>query len=220
MRFLIKSFTGILVCVLSLAIGRSAVAHHNWQAIFDLDKDAEITGMIASIHWKNPHVMLDVAVSQPSGAPKIWTIDSGSVAVIKRMGLEPDMLLVGETVKIAGYPSRRDPAGLYMTNLFLPDGREMIFRRGVAPRYSEVALGTDDPYGTIVIEPDINKRPSSIFSIWTTVWGNPDSHHLMSFKTQDFNITAQAREIAHSIDLEKDHPLYKCDGKGMPFAMA
>lgn len=210
-----------LTCAAIFAVG-SAVpiyAHHNWQAIYDIDSDIEVAGTIDSIHWKNPHVTMTIKVPTASGGSELWTTDTSSVATITRMGLERDMLSEGLPVRIAGYKSRRSDAAIFLTNMLLPGNEEMIFRRGVSPRWSEDFVGNPNPNPMFVSEPDINKRPDSIFSVWTTIWGEKDSHYVMPFDSGVFNMTPTGIKKSASVDLLNDHPLFACAPKGMPFAM-
>lgn len=215
MNQIVRYITILAVLLLAPTVN----AHHNWQAIYDIESDIEIEATVDSLHWRNPHVQMTVSGTDQSGATKTWMIDSSSVATITRMGLNKELLSTGTTVKIAGYRSRQSDDAMFLTHLLLPDGREMIFKRGAAPRWTDGAIGNSDRLQGKIVENDVSKRPDSIFSIWTTVWGAKGSHHMMPSGSAAYKLTPMAIKRSTALDLINNHPLNNCAPKGMPSAM-
>lgn len=52
----------VIVCgvVAALLIGGSVSAHHNMSAVFDFNNRVAISGTLAKVDWRNPHIELTV----------------------------------------------------------------------------------------------------------------------------------------------------------------
>lgn len=158
-------------------------AHHGWGGQYDTSKEVEMTGVIKSVQWTNPHVTFKLVVDSGAPTEKLWTIESGSVSALTRQGIDKSVIKVGDKVKVSGFgPVAGANFGLFMNHLLLPNGKEVVFLRGAAPRWSDEVIGNDDRLHGKVIEKDINKRPATVFSVWTTVYNDNDSHgmHIIS----------------------------------------
>lgn len=180
----ITTFTySAALAILSAAAAPLAFAHHGWGGQYDTSKEVEMTGVIKSVQWTNPHVTFKLLVDGGKPTEKLWTIESNSVSALNRMSIERSVMTVGTKVKVSGFgPVAGANFGLFMNHLLLPNGKEVVFLRGAAPRWSDEIIGNDDRLHGRVVENDINKRPSTIFSVWTTVYNDSNSHgmHIIS----------------------------------------
>lgn len=210
--------TLFLSTLLFVALCTSAMAHHNWAALYDVKADTEIAGKVSLIEWRNPHIRLQVLVTTDN-KETVYSIESGSVSTLNRMGVTKELLKVGSSVKISGYPPRDNGNSVFMNNLLLPDGREVIFNRQGKPRWADSVIGNADQLHGKVVENDIDKRPENIFSVWTTVFGVQASHRPMSGDSDIYPLTERAKKFATELDLINDHPLNDCAPKGIPLAM-
>jgi len=52
----------LLALGLTIVLVTPAAAHHNWAAIYDVDGDIEIEGIISEIEFRNPHVRMSFTV--------------------------------------------------------------------------------------------------------------------------------------------------------------
>ena len=163
--------------VMGLLLAASAAAHHSWSSNYrGNDPEVEISGVITQLEWKNPHVRMQVTVDAGKPTAQVWDIESASVAQLSRMDVTPNLVRVGQAVKVAGYGGVTNQKSLFMNHLLLPDNREVIFTVDGKPRWSGEHVGDAAKLAGTVTEPDINKRPASIFAVWTTVYGDPESH--------------------------------------------
>jgi len=166
-----------------------ASAHHNWAAIYDVESDIEIEGVISSVQWRNPHVRVSFTVAGGTANEKVYTTASNSVAALTRMNVTKELLAVGTEVRVAGYRSRNRDDDLFMNHLLLPGGREIVFLRTAEPRWPEASrIGNTDRAHGRVIEDDFSKRPTSIFAVWNTIFGAEGSHRALKFPDGAFNI--------------------------------
>lgn len=172
-----KHLIGIALFLMGLS--NVAVAHHGWGGQYDTTKEIELTGVVKSVQWTNPHVTFKLLVDGGKATEKLWTIESNSVSALSRMGVEKSTVPVGGTVKVSGFgPVMGANFGLFMNHMLLPNNKEIVFLRGAAPRWSDEIIGNDDALHGKIVENDINKRPSTIFSVWTVVYNDKNSHGL------------------------------------------
>ena len=159
-----------------------AGAHHNWAAIYNVDGDIEIEGVISEIEFRNPHVRMSFTVNQGTPNEKVYTTESNSVASLTRMGVTADLVSVGTKVRVAGYPSRTRDDDIFMNHLLLEDeGRELVFLRTADARWPVEAerIGNTDVAHGYVVEEDLSKRPTSVFGVWSTIYGAEGSHQAL-----------------------------------------
>ena len=174
-----KITSSVLSALLLVGAASVTYAHHGWGQQYDTTKEIELTGVVKSVQWTNPHVRFMITVD----GGKEWTIESNSVGNLSRMAITKDIVPVGAKVKVSGFgPGPGANFGLFMNHLLFLDGprknKEVVFLRGAAPRWSDDTIGNDDALHGKVIEADINKRPSTIFSAWTVVYNDNNSHGL------------------------------------------
>lgn len=215
----------IAIFGLALLASMPAAAHHSWASgYFINDPEIEVEGVISSVTWKNPHIRLEVTVDQGEPTEAVWLLETSSVAMLNRMNVTRDKIAIGEKVIVAGWPARQTDTGLYMNHMLLSTGVELIFTRDKEPRWDGIHYGDTDALSGRVFETDINKRPESIFAVWNTIYGDPNSHGFAAAKLK-------AQQEAEAAGLENRPPpppkidpnysieTYTCDPKEMPRAM-
>lgn len=202
---------------LAILLATSAAAHHNWSAIYDVNSDIEIEGVISSIDWVNPHVRVSFTVDAGTPNERVYTTESNSVASLTRMDVTPELLSVGARVRVAGYRSRTRDDDIFMNHLLLPDHREIIFLRTAEARWPDATrIGNTDRAHGRVVEDDFSKRPTSIFGVWTTIYGAEGSHRALGGPV---DWTEKARELqAQGGDAPADAAA-SCDPRPMPGVM-
>ena len=168
--------------VLAALVAGSASAHHNWSAIYDVEGDIEIEGVISEIEFVNPHVRMSFTVDGGTENEKVYTTESNSVASLTRMGVTEELVSVGTRVRVAGYPSRTRDDDIFMNHLLLVDEhRELVFLRTAEARWpveAERVGNTDVAHGRVV-EEDFSRRPTSVFGVWSTIYGAEGSHRAL-----------------------------------------
>ncbi len=178
-----------LLATALLLMANHAAAHHNWSALYDVESDIEIEGVINSIQWRNPHVRVSFTVNEGTAEEMVYTTESNSVSSLTRMNVTEDVLAVGTRVRVAGYRSRSRDDDIFMNHLLLPDNREVIFLRTAEPRWPDATrIGNTDRLHGRVVEEDFAKRPTSIFAVWNTVYGAQGSHQALRFPGGEYTI--------------------------------
>jgi hypothetical protein len=105
--------------LLALALAAPAQAHHSF-AMFDKNKTVTIKGTIKEIHWKNPHVWIDVA---PEKGGEAWEFETGNTNTLIRAGWKRADLKVGDKIIMVANPLRNGETAGSLVSLTLPSGK-------------------------------------------------------------------------------------------------
>ena len=76
--------------------------HHGWSE-YDQTKTLNFTGKILEMGYESPHGMIKLEVKK-----KIWNVVLAPPARMESRGLTKDMLKVGTTATVVGYPHLKD----------------------------------------------------------------------------------------------------------------
>lgn len=98
--------TLVMALALVAALTGTALGHHGWSG-YDSSKEVTLTGTIRDAGYEHPHgyVALDV-----SG--KIWRVVLAPPTRMENRGLPREMLKVGATATVVGYPNRTEAGEL------------------------------------------------------------------------------------------------------------
>ena len=153
-----KTIMNWTVIALLLSLAETAIAHHSVLP-FDKTRFSELKGVIIELRWRNPHVRFKIVVENDAGEEEEWQLEGGSANGIARSGLAGDSILVGDQVRVAGWPSKFDRKELFAINLLLPNGQEAVLLNGPHPlRWTEkptdsTIAATADGLGRTIFRP-------------------------------------------------------------------
>lgn len=191
------------------ALAGSAAAHHSTALVYHRDGPIiEAEGVITEVAWVNPHVRFKMRGTGADGVERLWEIESNSVSTVSRFGLTAGLVAVGTRVKVAGNGGRMADNVLWLTNMMLPSGEEILFGSAVKPRWSERTIGTDIRSAVATDTAELG-----LFRVWTNVT-NP-----VAFWGNDLPLTPAAAAARAAFDPLRDEPTKNCAPKGMPFIM-
>lgn len=92
-------------------VGNLAWAHHSF-ALFDKHKTVTIQGTVKEFQWENPHVWIDIVVTDPATKRVVnWPVEAASVIDLRRMGWSRDSLKLGDKVTMVLNPLRDGEIG-------------------------------------------------------------------------------------------------------------
>jgi Family of unknown function (DUF6152) len=124
-----KTILNIVLLAWVLSTGH-AWAHHSF-AMFDSNKDVDIVGVVKDFQWTNPHMWIQIDVSDAKGVPVEWSIEGGSPNVLARQGWKSTSVKPGDKVTITIHPLKNGEAGGSLVKVKLPDGK-VIGNQGTA----------------------------------------------------------------------------------------
>ena len=211
----------IVIRVLSLCLvvlPMAAGAHHSVSAWFDRDGRQEIEGVVTEIRWGNPHVRWFMRAPTKSGAEGTWEIETLSVSGISRWGIHSELLQVGDRVRVSGWPSHRGLDNIFVRNVLLPSGQEIVF--GGEPIYSDRALlGLEFVDATEGVAADPER---GIFRVWSqgrdAGWLFPEGF-VPGFDIRSYPLTGAALAALGRFNYLEQDPTIDCEPKGMPVIM-
>jgi hypothetical protein len=211
MRFMART----LLLVTAVVASGAAAAHHSFFGRFDTLTLTELEGEVTEVLWRNPHAYFTVRVDGVT-----WDIETSSLTVLKRMGIDDGTIRVGDRIRIAGNPPIGEKKEMYARHVLLPDGRELLLNVGLKPRWTAHAVGDD---GLLMARTGDSSRPElGIFRVWShtrtiarlfpeVVDANVD--------IQTYPLTPAARAALAQFDRARDNPTANCVPKGMPTIM-
>ena len=195
----------IMWCLLPIVIR----AHHSGS---EYDRTTiEIEGELLEVAWQNPHVHFTVRTTDPSGKTLTWEIEANSLSILRRTDATPENLKVGDTIKVAGAPSRRAPNRMWANNILAANGREIVLEPGIRPRWQTTAIGLKSTWfegGTAV------NKTAGIFRVWSSKFDEPGG-----LWRRDYPLTEAAKKARASFNLITDSVAPGCRPKGMPTIM-
>jgi hypothetical protein len=86
-------------------LGNVARAHHSQAGIFESTRTIEVTGVIKSVSWRNPHGQILLAVRDQAGKETVWDAETASISILRNRGADGSSIRVRDRVTIAGSPS-------------------------------------------------------------------------------------------------------------------
>ncbi|HEY3518951.1 MAG TPA: DUF6152 family protein [Gammaproteobacteria bacterium] len=187
----------------------AAHAHHSTSAVYNRDGAIiEAEGVITNVAWVNPHVRFEMRGKGADGVERLWKIESNSVSIISRFGLTAELVAAGTRVKVAGNGGRQANDVLWLTNMLLPSGQEILFGAGIRPRWSQQTIGSDIR-GAVTAD----TQNLGIFRVWTNTTSPP------AFWGNNLPLTQTASATRAAFDPIADDPTANCAPKGMPYVM-
>lgn len=140
-----RPVAGALIAgVFAFAAGPLPVAAHHSTAEYDAGTFVEARGEVVSVLWRNPHVRFTVSTKAVDGSDQLWDVESTDLTRLDRAGLPRELMQVGDTITFAGNPSTRTARRMYVTHLLVADGREILLRNNLSPRWTaDRAVSTD-----------------------------------------------------------------------------
>ncbi len=188
----------------ALLLPAVAAAHHS-RVDFDTSAVVEVEGELVGVEWRNPHPSFSVRAVNAQGEDQLWEIEGSAIYVIERSGITGDAFPVGETVRVAGWQSRLDPQSLYITNMLLPGGAELVLLPSGNNRWSDEFTGGE------WLQEAAAGDSRSLFRTWST-----ESYDV--FVQASFGIEVQPTEAARTIMADAED-LDPCIAQGMPAIM-
>jgi hypothetical protein len=104
----------------ALGVSTVALAHHGLGR-FDRTKPVEITGVIRSIDFVNPHSYLNLDVTGDDGKTIAMRCEMRAATLLRRSGWSEEMFVAGAQAKIFGFGHRDDPASCYLEDITIGD---------------------------------------------------------------------------------------------------
>jgi hypothetical protein len=109
---------GVALVIVAADLG---IAHHGWSG-YNSDQVLNLTGVIQEAGYEHPHSYVKLAVGD-----KVWLVVLAPPSRMERRGVSSEMLAVGTTATVIGYPHRSD-AGEMRAERITIDGKTAELR--------------------------------------------------------------------------------------------
>jgi hypothetical protein len=125
----------IAVCALVLGLFGAvipAMAHHSFDAEYDGNKTATLTGVVTNVEWINPHAFITVSFKDESGATKEMKVELGPPYALTRGGWKRDTVKIGDKITMQDTALAKDGSNragsTQNTFLILANGQKLPMR--------------------------------------------------------------------------------------------
>ena len=99
------------------------LAHHSFQAEFDISKPMTLKGTVTKVEWVNPHVYVHLAVKDDKGAVSNWAFETLGPGRMRAEGMSKQTFGVGKVVTLKGYAARDGSKNLgFLRQVTFDDG--------------------------------------------------------------------------------------------------
>jgi hypothetical protein len=113
----------LLVATMIGAVAAPAWSHHSAAAVFDMNAQKTVTGVVKQVDWTNPHIWIWLDVPNASGQAETWGFEGMSPNFLARRGWTRGSLSPGMRIAVTFRPLRDGKSGgMFMTGK-LDDGK-------------------------------------------------------------------------------------------------
>ncbi len=202
-----------------IVFSAAAGAHHSTNLYFDRGDVVEIAGTLTQVEWRNPHTLLIVETTEEDGREILWQVESRAASQLIRAGLTPDAFQVGDHTRIAGFRGRSNLTAIFLTNILLADGRELVVSHFAEPRWTDNLVGpTTGFYEASKLE-DLPANSDGLFRVWgSDVSDRGGDNEGRTLWNDSYPLTTNARAAQASWDPVAENPYIRCLS-GMPAIM-
>ena len=194
-----------------------AAAHHSFFGRFDTQRLVELEGEVTDVLWRNPHAYFNLRADGVD-----WEIETSSLTVLKRMGIEEGTIRVGDRIRVAANPPAGAKREMYARHVLLADGRELLLNVGLAPRWTSRDRSVGDEALLMARAGDGSRPDLGIFRVWSHTRTIARLFPEVTDSSADINaypLTPAARAELARFDRSTDNPTANCVPKGMPTIM-
>ena len=120
---------GLTALILAALLYGSAYAHHSLTAEFDTRKTLVLSGVISRVQWVNPHIYVDLDVTEATGKVATWHLECVPVAMARKAGVSMKSLMGnGDRVTVDAFPARDGTPHLgFLAKITYSDGHHVQF---------------------------------------------------------------------------------------------
>ena len=197
-----------------LFIPIAGFGHHSVSGLYE-DTVTELEGEVTSVLWRNPHIGFTMSVRDESGELQEWEMAMTALSNLRRWQIPRDFLVVGETIRVAGRPSRQGGNAMYISNVLRPSGEEILLLNNAAPRWSDRTVEMSESRRAGI--GDGSEPERGIYRVWSRPPGV--GRPFLRMAELDPYQTESARAAVAQYDQRTDNPIMNCTPKGMPTIM-
>ncbi len=198
-----------LIALTSASFSVTVSAHHSFSAEFTEDP-GEISGVVTSASYRNPHPRYQVEVTKDDGSKETWELQGSAVTGLRNAGWDKDFVKVGDEVTVQGSLGRNGSKKLFIRGLTKSTGEVFPKPTTSTPDRNTVNATYGKNYGYAKLNRD---APFDI----SGPWRNSYRFHVTvdDLEPKPMPFTPEAAEIYKNTVHYDDYSL-RCVAPGLP----
>ena len=112
-----------VIAAVVITSGANLRAHHS-HAMFDMTREATITGTVTAYAYRNPHVFLYMDVKAEDGTVQNWAVEMSNISNMESRGIYLSTFKPGDTITVKLNPLRDGRPGGNYTSVVAADGKK------------------------------------------------------------------------------------------------
>ena len=126
------------VPILMLSLFASAAQAHHSLSGYDQGRNVRTDGVVEEFHFANPHPVLMIGVTAPSGVRQTWRLEMDNLHELADIGISRTTFKPGDKVSVSGWPDKMEPKNMYLRRLDRPSDGLRYEQIGLSPRLTHV----------------------------------------------------------------------------------
>lgn len=119
---------------LALSLFATAAQAHHSLSSYDESRTVTAEGVVDEFHFINPHPVLVIAVTAPSGVRQIWRLEMDNRFELDEIGITEMTFKPGDRVTVSGWPGKMKPNEMYLRRLERPSDGLLFEQIGTRPQ--------------------------------------------------------------------------------------
>jgi hypothetical protein len=116
--------TSVALASLAFCCAAPALAHHSF-AMFDREKNVNMSGTVTEFEWTNPHVWIHMSVPDQTGKAVVWSFEMQAIQADMAGGWRSDSVKPGDKVSIEFHPLKDGSRGGQLVSATLANGQHL-----------------------------------------------------------------------------------------------
>ena len=116
-----RKLLNLLLVLCAFTLSGLTEAHHSF-AMFDSQNQVRLQGLVTQFDWTNPHIYIEMDVTEADGRVKHWTIECANISILSRLGWKFNIMKAGDTITTIVAPLRSGEPGALLKQVMLADG--------------------------------------------------------------------------------------------------